>query len=348
MRERLLPWPLLAGLIAAGGAAGGVTLDRSDSGPAALMAAAAVSWGGVLIARAVRGGRDSRELLSHTVDAGSGRRAYATRIVPLLAFVVAVGVIAGLLSAFGIDTPKIAGLDASAALAFVLAVPVWLDVDARMSARAARKRAEEEGRLRDAAEPGRGVARERDTTREEWKARSRAARLHAREEAAETAELPAGGWRAWALTLLLLGGGLAAASLVALGTGGLDRVLGAAVGLFLVVLAVLLLRRLVGTPYFARLTATGIDLMGAGEIPWEAIAGVDVTAEAGLKFLELRLRADVPNAEPWYTRRHAWMSRRLGDLGLSVTLLFSAKPAEVVVRAIRARTGAPVYVDLDA
>jgi hypothetical protein len=72
-----------------------------------------------------------------------------------------------------------------------------------------------------------------------------------------------------------------------------------------------------------------------------------VVAGAGLKFLDLLLVPDVPRFEPWFTPRHNWMSNRLGDLGLSVTLLFSAAPAEVVVRAIRARSDVPVDVELD-
>jgi hypothetical protein len=352
---RTLPFALLVALLVAGAVAGWAVLELSDSTPIALVAAAAVAWGGVLVARRVRAGagrRDSDELVSDDVEVSSGLRSYVARVIPLFAFCVGFGVIAGLLSAFGVDGPALAGIGPSEALAFVLAAPLWLDVDTRMSARAARKRSEEEGRLRAAADPGRaaGAAGGRGTTRAEWKARSHAARLELRREADGVAEIPSGGWRPWSLALGLLAGGVASATLVPLDDGAelLEKALGLLVGIGLVVLASLLLRRLVTAPYFLRLTPTGVDPMGAGEIPWEAVSSVDVSAAAGLKFLDLLLVPEVPRAEPWFTPRHHWMSNRLGDRGLSVTLLFSAAPAEVVVRAIRARSHVPVGVELDA
>ena len=33
-------------------------------------------------------------------------------------------------------------------------------------------------------------------------------------------------------------------------------------------------------PYFLRLTTTGADLLGAGEVPWEAIVSTDVSAHS--------------------------------------------------------------------
>jgi hypothetical protein len=349
---RTLPLPLLVAMIAAGAVAGWVALELVDSTVAAVIVAAVVSWGGVLFARrarAARGRRDSGELVSGDVEVAAGLRSYVTRVVPLFAFLAGFGVIAGLLSALGVEGPELAGLEPSEALAFVLAAPLWLDVDARLSARAARRRGDEASRLRAAADPVRADAA-RGTTREEWKATSRAARLELREEAGQIAELPAGGWRAWSLALGLVATGLAIVVAVYLdhGLGIIGELVGLATGAGMALLGAMLVRVLVTAPYFLRLTPTGLVLMGAGEVPWEAVRSVDVVADSGLKILNVMLAPEVPRAERWYTDAHARLSRRVGDDGIGATLLFCPRPPEIVLRAIRARSRVLVDVDLDA
>jgi hypothetical protein len=355
-RKALVPFPLLASLLVGGGSAGWILLELSGSTVVATVAAAIVTWGAVFAARrllAARGARESYEELP-SVDwdeHSSGWRSLGGRLLALLAFLGGFGVAAGILSGLGVDGPQLAGLDPSEWLAFVLAAPLWLEVDARLGVRAARKRAEEEGRLRAAAGGGTAAAADggRDTTRAQWKARARASRLDRRRMAGQTVELPAGGWRGWALALGILVGGVAGGAGIALddGSGSWDRILGAALAVGAAVLGGLLLRTIVTAPYFLRLTPAGIDLMGAGEVPWRDVTGVEIRADSGLKILVVMLEPAVPRSEPWFTSRHRRLSRRLGEQGLSAALLFSSAPAEAVMASIRARSDLPVEVELD-
>lgn len=350
-RTTLLPFPLLVAVLAGGAAIGWALLEVTGSTPVAAAVALVVTWGGVGAARrlwAARGRTESwKELPS--VDAGEtglGWRALGGRLVPLMAFLAAFLVAASVLSALGVDGPALAGLEPSDWFAFVLAAPVWLEVDARMGARAARKRAEEGERLLAASAPA--AAGGRETTRDEWRSRARAARLDRRRAAGETVQLPAGSRRGWALALGILAGGVAGGGFIAIdeASSGWERVLGVGVAAGAVWLGGTLVRMLATAPFFLRLTPAGIDLMGAGEVPWEDVSSVEIGADAGLKVLRVMLEPEVPRAEPWYTDGHRRLSRRLGDSGLSAALLFSSAPAEEVLGYIRGRSDLPVEVDL--
>ena len=350
-RTTLLPVPLLVAVLAGGAVVGWALLEATGSTPVAVAVALVVTWSGVGAARrlwAARGRSESwKELPSVDAEAGSsGWRSLGGRMVSLMAFLTAFLLATSVLSALGVDGPDLAGLEPSDWFAFVLAAPVWLEVDARMGARAARKRTEEGERLLAASGPVPAVGRE--TTKDEWRARARAARLDRRSAAGETVQLPAGSWRGWALALGILAGGVAGGGFIAIdeASSGWERVLGVGLAAGAVWLGGSLVRMLATTPFFLRLTPDGIDLMGAGEVPWRDVSSVELGADAGLKVLRVILEPEVPRAEPWYTDGHRKLSRRLGDGGLSAALLFTSASAEEVLRSIRGSRDLPVEVDL--
>lgn len=141
----LTPVWLLAGILVAGGAVGWGVLEWTGSTAVMGVVAAVVTWGGIYAARrawAASGrGRAFDELPSVNWEENTARR-LGGQALAFGAFLASLVGAMALLYALGMDGPDVLGVEPPHLLAFVLAAPLWLDVDARLAVRATRKRAE--------------------------------------------------------------------------------------------------------------------------------------------------------------------------------------------------------------
>jgi hypothetical protein len=144
-RTALIPVWLLAGVLVAGGAGGWGVLEWTGSTAVMAVAAAVFTWGGIYTARRVWAasgrGRSFDELPSVDWEEHVARRLGGQTLALVVFLATFLGAMA-LLYTLGMDGPDALGLEPAHLLAFVLAAPVWLDVDARLAVRAARERAE--------------------------------------------------------------------------------------------------------------------------------------------------------------------------------------------------------------
>lgn len=130
----------------AGGAGGWGVFEWTGSTAVMAVPAAVFTWGGIYTARRVWGaasgrGRPFDELPSVDWEEHVARRLGGQTLALIVVLATFLGAMA-LLYALGVDGPDALGLEPAHLLAFVLAAPVWLDVDARLAVRAARERAE--------------------------------------------------------------------------------------------------------------------------------------------------------------------------------------------------------------
>jgi uncharacterized membrane protein YfcA len=143
-RTALIPLWLLAGVLVVGGAVGWGVLEWTGSTVVMGVVAAVVTWGGIYAARRVWAARGSGpsfdELPSMNVEADGTPRLVGLTLA-FVAFLAGVVGAMALLYALGMDGPEALGVEPAHLLAFVLAVPLWRDVDARLAVRAARTRA---------------------------------------------------------------------------------------------------------------------------------------------------------------------------------------------------------------
>jgi hypothetical protein len=144
-RTALIPVWLVAGVLLAGGAVGWGVLEWTGSTAVMGGAAAVFTWGGIYTARRVWAasgrGRSFDELPSVNWEEHTARRLGGQALAFAVFLASLVGAMA-LLYALGMDGPDALGVEPPHLLAFVLAAPLWRDVDARLAVRAARKRAE--------------------------------------------------------------------------------------------------------------------------------------------------------------------------------------------------------------
>jgi hypothetical protein len=90
-------------------------------------------------------------------------------------------------------------------------------------------------------------------------------------------------------------------------------------------------------PYFLRIAPGGADLLGAGEIPWDAIASADVVSHSRARWLALSLTEPLTD-QAWATDEIRKLAKRSGGEDVEALLRFCDWPAERVAVAVR-RTG---------
>jgi len=87
-------------------------------------------------------------------------------------------------------------------------------------------------------------------------------------------------------------------------------------------------------PYFLRLTSTGADLLGAGEVPWDAIASTDVSSHHLNRWFALVLDEPLGD-QPWATDRMKPLAKTSKGAELSAMTRVAAWPADRVAGAVR-------------
>jgi len=316
-RVALLPLWLLAALIAAGAAAGAWVLDVSASVLAGALAAAAVAWGGAFVARRVlvRLGHRAFDGLP-SADSEAGGRGTSAHLASMVGWVVTFAAVRAGLGATGLATG-----DDGVWLAGVASFPVWNEVDARLGVRARRRRREAARRLREAGEDPAAVPSGEHTVA-----------LRRLRPVATTAAAVLGA--AGAAAFAVLGDDVAPFVRIAFG---------ACVPVLFLVARVWL--RIATAPFFLRVDPRGADLLGAGPVPWPAIAAFEVTAAEGRRWIELVLadEEDEARAAPWFTRRHRPMLRAGA---LRAPLGAADRSAEGLIALLRSHHDAPVETSL--
>lgn len=314
-RVALLPIWLLAGLLAAGAAVGGLVLAADGAYWVAAGAGAVVAWGGVYAARrllARRGHRSFDELPSADWE-GGWRGGNPAATVAMLVWAAAGGAVYWALDALGLVGGEY--------VAFLVTFPAYWETDARMGVRARRRRHGEATEMRAAAKRQRARAAEHD-------------------DPGDTI-----GLRRGRAVLVAFSTAVAAPGMLALGMLGDDMSIFVRVIVLVCapILAFVAFRwaAMARAPYFLRADARGADLVGSGPVPWEAIWLVEVNAIYGARWLELSLE-DGARAEPWWTRAHGriWQGG-----GLRAPIGFAAAEPEVVL-ALIARHHDDIEIDL--
>jgi hypothetical protein len=98
-------------------------------------------------------------------------------------------------------------------------------------------------------------------------------------------------------------------------------------------------------PYFLRLASTGADLLGAGEVPWEAIIAADVMSQSLNRWFSLAL-VDPLGDQPWATRAMKPLARMSKGEDLSAMTRLSAWPADRIAAAVRSTGRVEVHAFL--
>lgn len=323
----LVPLWLLAILVAAGALCGWAALQVSGS-VVVMGVAAAISWPGVALARRVRaaagGGPRFAELPSAAWDDhASLARRLGTQLASLIVYGAAFAVLAALLARLPADRDAIGAMAASELSALIAALPVWWEVDARLGIRGSRQQAEDEQRLRALA-------------------------VHAR--AASTlsvATLPLARLRLLLIATGLLASGCIAGAAVMLdaGSGSVERVIVGAAAAGCAVIAIVLVRIALRSPYFLRVSPEGVDPLGRGVVPWPAIVGFDIHAAQLQRWLAVALDAPAQDAA-WWQPGHRWLGRRFNNEALSLPLLFCAARDEQLLAALHTYEDKPLTIDL--
>lgn len=323
----IVPLWLLATLVAAGALCGWAALQVSGS-VVAMGVAAAISWPGMALARRVRaaagGGPRFAELPSAAWDADASlARRVGAQLASLFVYMAAFAVLAALLAQLPADRDAIGAMAASELNALIAALPVWWEVDARLGIRGSRQRAEDEQRLRALAVQARGAS------------------------TLSVATLPLARLRLLLIAAGLLAGGCVAgtAAMFDPGSGPVERVIVGAAAAGCAVIAIVLVRIALRSPYFLRVSPEGVDPLGRGVVPWPAIVGFDIHAAQLQRWLALALDAPAQDAG-WWRPGHRWLGRRFDNEALSLPLLFCAAHDEQLLAALNAYEDRPVTVHL--
>lgn len=305
-RVALLPPWLLAAILVAASAAGAAVLGAGGGDIAGAVTGGIVSWGGVFGARrllARRGHRSFEELPSADweEDRSFVRQGWIGCLATL-AWVAGVVVLA-----VGI-APLVEGGEY---VALVVALPLWTEADARLALWARRRRRRQAEHLRAAAAGDRPAEAGASTVPE---------------------TIPLRRWKAVLFTVLTA---LAAPAALGFAVFADTDVVGrVAVGICAPILAFSSFRwaAMARAPWFLRADARGADLLGAGPVPWDEIALVEVNALYGMRWLEIALVDDAAaRAAPWWNRAHRLLLQRGGLRG---PIGWAAAPAADVLRLV--------------
>lgn len=318
--KALLPLWLLA-LIVLGATAVAAAAGEAGLPPLAAAAiAAVVSWGAslqsrVVLARRGRTGYEDMPSADLEYNDSPGVQGVAEMLNTFGWF--GSGLAAGaLVRAAGLDPGgEIWVVPTWVFVGFVAAAPVLTETDARYGLWVRRRRLREEEAIRGS---GTEESPAPDT------------------DPAAVTVIPLNRAKIWAFVAMALALAAVCGGFGVLGTdiSIVERVL-MLLGVPLFVGAAVVTGRLARAPHFLRLTRTGADLMGAGEIPWSAIGSADVSAHSAARWLALALKEPVGD-QPWATPRLRRMTKRSGGDDAEAMLRFSARPAPEIMAAIRA------------
>lgn len=336
--KALLPLWLLAALVIGATVIAAAASELGAPPGIAAAVAAVVSWGGAWAARlsmARRGRAGFDELPSAEYDSSLRVRA-VSKTLSTAAWLTCAVVAYFVARAVGLGGHgDLWFLPALVAVAAIAAAPAMTEADARHGLRVQRRRQAEEARIRgeapaSAEEPALAEVLEEATA------------------ADSELVVPLRRGVAWAWFAGMVAAGIGCGLLAAFASGmGLFERIVVGVGAPLFVFVGFQYVRIARAPYFLRVTATGADLMGAGEIPWDAIGAADITAYTYGRALCFVFAEDLPrdgSAPAWATPEIRRLARRSKGMRVEGMLRMSAWPGERVAARLR-RTG---RVEVDA
>lgn len=327
--KALLPWWLLVVVVPAGAFAGVGAHEAGAPGAVAAAVSVLVSAGSAALARrelARRGRRGFEDWPSADWEYAGDLKVGPLAELLNTAVLFGGGAAAGaLVLATGMGHEDIWLFPAWLACGVLAAWPALDEVDARHALRVRRKREEEEARIRAAAGlDDRGDGREGDGPDETRHAPAAGGVITVPVNRAATVR--------WTLFLLAFAAGCGAVAVLSDDTYG--RVVcglavpAAAIGAWG-------LSTYLRAPVFLRLTPSGAEILGDGEVPWSAIVGVDLAQYAGQRWLNLLLDEPVGDAM-WATSAIRRAARRSKGSAVDLPMRFCAWPAEEVLAAVRA------------
>jgi hypothetical protein len=326
--KALLPLWLLVAIVLAATFAGSAMADAAVSGWAGAIVAALVSWPAAMAARrelAKRGRTGFEELPSADWDYNDSPGVQAVTEIANTVVWFGGGAAAGALaSAAGAGTGDgdLWGIPAWLLCGFVAAAPAMSESDARIGLWVRTRRVEDEERIEgeagDADEP---------VPLADHPAPPTAA------DGSVVVPLKRRSALLWGIGSLAGGIACLLIALLADDVSGVERVilLVAAPGFTIAAFGWV---RQVRAPYFLRVTPTGADLLGAGEVPWDAITFVSVATHSRTRWFGLSL-AEPLGDQPWATARMKPLARRSDGAELEAMLRLSSWPAERVTAAAR-------------
>ena len=324
--KALLPLWLLAAIVLAGTAAGVVAGEAGANAYVAMGVAAAVSWPAAMVARrmlAARGRTGFEDLPSADFDYNDSSFVQAnSRLLDSVAIFVT-GTLAGLVFHLtGLDGTSAFEIPGWVLCGWVAAGPVMWEADARYGLRVRRKRLREEalieGRAEEGVEEDSGPAPESSPV-----------------PLTDAVVVPIHRRRvvAWGLFALAMGLGCLALGIAASDMNGFERVAVLVGGPCFVFVSTIWFRHL-RRPYFLRLTSTGADLLGAGEVPWDAIESTDVSSHSLNRWFALVLEEPLGD-QPWATPRMKPLAKMSKGSELTAMTRVSAWPADRLAAAVR-------------